>query len=58
MDIFFERHKLPNVIQEKDKLNSFTPILNNECADKVIGQRKPQALMALLMDSTKHFKRK
>ena len=32
MDIFFERHKLPKLIQEKGKLNSFTPILNTEYA--------------------------
>lgn len=58
MDIFFERHKLPKLIQEKDRLNNFAPILNTESEDKVIAQRKLQALIALLVDSTKHFGRK
>lgn len=38
MDIFFERHKPSKFIQENDKLNRSAPILNTECADKVIVQ--------------------
>ena len=56
---FFERHKLPKLIQEEiDNLNSPVCIKDIEFVGKTFSQRKLQAQVASLMNSTRHLRKK
>ena len=56
---FPDRHILLKLTQEEiDNLNSIVPIKEIEFAVKTLPTGKPQAQIALLVNSTKHLRKK